>query len=528
MTRPIREVLATLPSGAQGVALTDEELAKYLRDHCDRDVDQAREKRHRTRDAFYHDGGLDEMHEVVRGAFKDPKIVERICRMLPLAQFSNPTKRIVGELATVYAEPAKRKVGGDDANRARYTAIVSAASIDEQMDKACHAFNLHRAILIGPRVRPSADGSPEVVIDVCSAANARPVMHPNDNTQVVGWLTRIQYRTVRGASPRAPAWLLTTDHEWEQLDEKMQPITGTREAHGLGVNRWIPITDSLHAPDFWPGNDGEDLVSAHKATWLIEALMIKETRTASRVPVVQGDTSTMPRGVGMDSAEVMEAPEGTTITTVDIGTDIKVYMDAADHSLERAGNNYGLSLAALKHQGVQSAEARELMLAPVRDRRGRQVKIFRRAEAQLARTIAAVLAKYAPGYGFDAVEWSIGFGEARVQLSRKERLDLFFAERKASLADSVEFLMSEDPDKTAEQAWAEILEHIRVETMVQVARRPLMAISGALGGEAARADGADPGGPHDAPDAEAGDSPHTEAAAKSTDLSWVEEVVNAA
>ena len=525
MTRPIREVLATLPSGAQGVALTDDELAAYLRAHCDRDVDQAREKRHRIRDAFYHDDGLEEMKEVVRGAFKDPKIVERVCRMLPLAQFSNPTKRIVGELATVYAEPAKRKVGGDDANQTRYAAIAAAASLDEQMDKACHAFNLHRAILVGPRVRVAADGSPEVVLDVCSAANARPVMHPNDNTQVVGWLTRIQYRTVRGASARTPVWLLTTDHEWEALDEKMQPITGTREEHGLGINRWIPITDSLHAPDFWPGNDGEDLVSAHKATWLIEALMIKETRTASRVPVVQGDTSTMPRGVGMDSAEVMEAPEGTTITTVDIGTDIKVYMDAADHSLERAGNNYGLSLAALKHQGVQSAEARELMLAPVRDRRGRQVKIFRRAEAQLARTIAAVLAKYAPAYAFTVDAWSVDFGEARVQLSRKERLALFFEERAAGLTDSVEYKMTEDPDLTADQAWAEILEHIRVETMVQVAKRPLQAISGALGAAAVRAD------------TNAGDvangSPPSESTAEgepveTEDMSWVEEVVNAA
>ena len=519
MTAPIRAVLATLPTGAQGQPLDDEELAKYLRDHCDRDVDQAREKRHRIRDAFYHDGGIVEMQEVVSDAFTDDKIVKRINRMLPLAQFSNPTKRIVGELATVYAEPAKRKVGGDDANQTRYTSVVSAASLDEQMDKACHLFNLHRAILIGPRVRPASDGSPEVVIDVCSAANARPVMHPNDNTLVVGWLTRIQYRTVRGASPRTPAWLLTTDHEWETLDEKMQPITGTREEHGLGVNRWIPITDSLHAPDFWPGNDGEDLVSAHKATWLIEAMMIKETRTASRVPVFQGDSSTMARGMSMDSAEVMEAPEGTTITTVEIGTDIKVYMDAADHSLERAGNNYGLSLAALKHQGVQSAEARELMLAPVRDRRGRQVKIFRRAEAHLARTIAAVLAKYAPGYSFDAEGWSIDFGEARVQLSRKERLELFFAERKAGLADSVEYKMTEDPDLTADQAWAEILEHLRIETMVQVAKRPLMAISGALGGIAARADGADTGGrpPEDLEDDTADD-----------DLSWVDEVLDAA
>jgi hypothetical protein len=79
--------------------------------------------------------------------------------------------------------------------------------------------------------------------------------------------------------------------------------------------------------------------------------------------------------------------------------------------------------------------------------------------------------------------------------------------------------MTEDPDLTADQAWAEILEHLRIETMVQVAKRPLMAISGALGGIAARADGADTGGrpPEDLEDDTADD-----------DLSWVDEVLDAA
>lgn len=493
MTTPIRYVLATLPSGKQGTPLDDDELSKYLRDHCDRDVDKEREARHRVRDAFYHDGGIEEMRNVVTKTFVDAKTAERIIRMLPLSQFSNPTKRIVGELSTVYAEPAKRKVGGSDANQTAYSSLVAAMCLDEQMDKACHQFNLHRAILIGPRVRVGSDG-PEIVIDVCSAANARPIMHPNDNTHVVGWLTRIQYRTVRGTTLRTPTWLLTTDHEWEALDERMHPIADTYDAHGLGVNRWIPITNNLHAPDFWPGNDGEDLVAAHKATWLIEAMMVKETRTASRVPVIQGDTSTMARGNGLDSSETFEAPEGTTVTTVEIGTDIKVYMDAADHSLERAGNNYGLSLAALKHQGVQSAEARELMLAPVRDRRGRQVKIFRRAEAQLARTLDAVLRKYAPAVAFDVDGWSIDFGEARVQLSKRERLEIFKTERQMSMTDTVEFMAAEDPDKTTEQIWDEIVEHIRVETMRMVALRGQLAVSGELGATAARADGADHGG----------------------------------
>lgn len=521
MTIPIRDVLATLPSGELGASLKDDELQAYLKRHCDREADRKREKQHLLRDALYQDGGIEEVSRIVDQIFKSEVVRERVKKMLPIARFSNPMKRIVMETSTCYAEPAAREVGGSESNQTKYAELVEAMCFDEEMAHINEAFTRHRAVIVAPRVRGPLD-APEVVLDMHSAATARAVMHPNDNTLVVGWLTRCQLRSVRGAYETPAEWLLTTDHEWEFLTKDFRPIPSTYTEHGWGVNRWVAISSAPKSqPDFWPGDDGEDLVSASVINLIVEALMFKETNTASRVPVVSGDTSAMPRGQDLDSASAFVAPEGVSITTVEIGTDIEVFMKAADHALERAGNNYGLSLANLTHQGVQSAEARELMLAPVRERRRKQVKQFRRFERELATVLATVLAVSAPSLAFEAVDWKIDFGEPQVLLSKKERLEIFETERQMGLDNTFSFKQRENPDLTFEQSVDEVMFNIEKETERNVAMRPLQAISGSLGADVP--DGATANNQNGKP----GGRPPTPKNGASGDLAWVAGVVDA-
>lgn len=484
MTSPIRQVLATLPSGESDPnhALNDSELGRYLRDHCAHKNEVARNARHALRDDLFRDGGVEHMKRKIDEIFRDPTVRELRKQMVEFTRFSNSLKRIVGELSTVYAEPAVRSVGGTPENQAKYAAVVESLNLDEQLEYVNQMLNLHRAVLVGPRVRTSIEGTHTLVLDIVTPANARCVMHPNDNTHVVGWLTRVSFRTQRGKPIREPVWQLWTDHESEFLDDQMMPITGTRVEHKLGMSRWVPITYSASAiPDFWPGEEGEDLIAAQITIWLANILLLKETKSSTKQPFISGDVSTMARNQAMDSEVPIQAPEGVAVSTTDMGTDPSVFIATADHALERAGNNYGLSMAALKHQGVQSAEARELMLAPVRERRARQVKIFRRFERQLANTIARVVEEYAPEFKFKLVDWRVDFGEPQVLLSKKERLEIFEKERGMGLDNTVAFRMRENPDETAEMAWNSIIRNIETETMRNEALRPLQAISGSLG-----------------------------------------------
>lgn len=479
----IRDVLATMPSGAiDATPLSDAELAKYLQTHCNRQCDRDREKAHILRDALAHDGGIEQMRAKVDEVFESLDVRARVKRMLPIARFSNPTKRITGEIATVYAEPASRSVGGGDANAAKYDDLCESMAIDEQMDTVCGMLNLHYALFVAPRVEDGDEG-PEVVLDVASAATARPVMHPNRNTRIVGVLTRCEFRTVRGRHSKPAAWLLTTAAEYEYLDDDFMPVTNgdgssTRVVHDLGFMPWIPLSTAMNVPDFWPGEDGEGLTAAHVTGWIVEALMVNETRTATKQPVIQGDTSTMARGQSVESSAFLEAPEGTSITSIEWGTDPTIFMGAADHALERAGCDVGLSLTELKRQGVQSAEARELMLAPIRERRRRQVKKFRRFERRLAYVLSVVLAKHAPDLAFKFEDWRIDFGEPQVLLSKKERLEIFNIEKPAGLDSTFKFYARENPDITDDQARSDVLDNLVDETIRIVAMRLMQSLSG--------------------------------------------------
>lgn len=531
MTVSVLSSLTMLPSGEQGQPFTVEELGAYLRDPKGADLlsdaEKARNARHARRDRLYQDDGHQDIGAVLDAMFV-PRIAEKLKRRVDLANFSNALKRIVGELSTVYAKPARRYVA-NAADQVKLDAVVEALDLDAQMAVVNAMLNLHRALIVAPRVRVNADRSRDLVLDIATPSTVRALANPLDTTQILAWLIRVDMPLARNPYPRRPEWVLWSDHEWVYLDEKMVPIAQSWTEHGLGLNRWVPLSYSANAiPRFWPGKEGEDLVAADLTMWLCAILMIKETQATTKQPIATGDMSNATRGQIADSTEPTVLPEGVVVTTLDIGTDPEVFIKAGDHALERTGNNYGLSMGALTHQGTQSAEARDLMLAPVRERRGKQVHIMRRFEARLIRVIARVLAVDLPAMAFNPDGFRINFGETQTILSKADRLDAFETERRLGVTDTIEFLMAEDPDLDEESAWALLEQHVRVEVRRNMMMRPLQAISGSLGADA-------PGTPPQTgtpqgPVADRGAPPATDRpmTASADDLSWVEEVVNAA
>lgn len=514
MTVSIFDALGTMPTGERAHRLDEIELSRYMMATVGTDAEKRRNARHALRDELYRDGGDDHMFAVIGEVFQDPTVKEKRRQMIPHAKFSNCLKRIVVEMSTVYASPAVREVGGSESNQKAYRDLITSMSLDEQLGVVNEMLNLHRALIVGPRIRIGLDGTPSMVLDIATPSSVRAVTMPHDRTHVLGWLVRVDMPLIRNPWSVKPAWVLWTEHEMMYVDENLAVIPGSIVEHEIGMSRWVPISYSAVAvPGFWPGHEGEDLVSARVTEWLLAILMIKETKSNTKQPIVSGDTTAMARSQAADSETPIEAPEGVSVTTVDMGTDPDAFIRPSDHVLERTGNNYGLSMAALKHQGVQSAEAREIMMAPVHERRAKQEKIFRRFEAQLARVMSAVAKRYAPSLAFDPEGWRVDFGEIRVAMSKRERLELFEKERRLRLTNTVAFKMSENPDIDAEQAVSDLETNLEVETMLAVMSRPLAAVSGELGGAAAGADTA-----------------ATEARAQKSedDLSWVKGVVNAA
>lgn len=475
MTISIRQVLGTLPSGTAGLMLDDGALGAYLAKYCNTEEDKERARRHALREELYRDGGVNHMLGMIDTLFMDMDVREKRKRFVRYARFTNPLRRIVHALSTVYTEPARRRIEG--ATNDVYQRVLELVRMDEVTIDVGRLLNLHRALLVGFRVRVMPDGTREPVIDIASPANARAVLHPNDSTIIVGWLIRTDYRSASEEAP--PEWTLWTDHESVQLDGSMRPIAGTYLAHELGVCPWVPVT--LGAPWSQRTCEGEDLVSAHTMTWLAHVLLLKETKSATTVSVVSGADQRTARGQALDSDIPLEVGEGQSVTTIDPSMDLSMFRDVADHIVRHAGLNYGLPPAIIEHQGSQSAEARELLLIPLKELRRQQQLPLRRFEERFARVMAAVLTKDMPELAFDATAFRIEFAETATPLDPLKQLELFHQLRADGLTNSVEFLAEVlRPGLTPEEAAKIIKANIDVETARNDWMRPLAAIAGSL------------------------------------------------
>jgi hypothetical protein len=479
-TVSIFDILATLPSGSRGPTLSQDELSNYLRIYVDSERDKDRNRRHLLRDELYHDGGVPYMTQFIEDIFDDPTVRKLRQKWVKQARFNNAIKRIVNEQSTVYSEPARRLVPADNDT---YQKLLEAIRIDERAVEIDRLLSLHRALLVGFRVRQRPNGEREPVLDIATPANVRVVMHPNDSTEVVGWMIRTEHRSARPGGD-APAWTLWTDHESMQLRADLSVIGDSVQQHPFGVCPWVPVTLGPPCPGFWPGEEGEDIVAAHIAIWFNNILLLKESKSATKQTIIQGDGTNAARGQSADSEVPSELADGQNATTVDMSMDLSLFRDTTDHVLFNASYNYGMSPAIMTHQGVQSAEARELMRIPLKEiRRQRQVPL-RRFERQLAKVMSVVTAIDLPAMTFSVDGWRIEYAESETPLDPMDEFNLFLQYRGAGLDSTIEFMMRKRPGLLRAEAAAIIGQHTLDETDRIRMMRELMALSGALGANA--------------------------------------------
>ena len=483
----ILEALAIDPMGDPTEALTLSDLSGYLVKHLGTDFEKKRNAMHALRDELYKDGGNDHMAKVIDHVFVDMQVRTLRKNWIEYAKFNNALKRVVNELSTVYAVPAVRSVNGASDNE-KYQRLLEYVSMDEQMLHISRLANLHRTMLVGFRVRKRPDGTREPALDHATPANVRTVLHPNDNRIVLGWCVRRHHRTWKTMGryfdnqEHGPAWTLWTAFERVALREDMSVIPDTYKTHDLGVCPWVPLQLSAPGTNWWPGEEGEDLVAAHLAIWFSSILMLKEEKSSNKQTVVKGESTQSARGQAGDSEVPLELADGQSVQTIDTGMDLAQFRLTADHILQNAAQNYGMSPGIITHQGVQSAEARELMRMPLRELRLQQQIPFRRFEELLAHVISAVLKVDLPELAFDADGFRIKYGETQTPQTAVDKINTMLAGRAAGITDTVEFVMDEN-DLPEDEAVAAIAEHVARETWRNQIMRPLVAISGSMGAQ---------------------------------------------
>jgi hypothetical protein len=308
------------------------------------------------------------------------------------------------------------------------------------------------------------------------------VTHPNDRRLMIALVIHIQPRPARFSARHdwMPRYVVWTDHERFKMTAGGSFIESSYVEHGFGRMPWLPLRLEPAGTDFWPGRAGEDLVAAHMAIWLSNILLLKETKSATKQSILAGDMTNAARGQAADSETPVELPEGTSLQTHDTSMNLEMFSGTADHILDTVGNNYGMSTGLLRHQGVQSAEARELMRTPVKELRREQMIPLTAFEREFVDIQARVLERDQPDLAFDVADWRIQYGETRTPLSAQEELQVLSGRRKVLLTNLVQHLMDRH-SIDADAAMKLIESNARAELWVQSVQRDIYAINGAAG-----------------------------------------------
>jgi hypothetical protein len=448
-----------------------EAVARHIKvNYLEDPAEVARVAEAQKRDEYYTGSGDYGIDKFIETAFSDARTRKLRKDLVGWAKWNNVLRRVAGEIATVYSEPARRKVSnGDDV----YQAFLDRLDIDASMRELDEQLVIHEDVWVQYRVRRE---SLEPVLDIISPAKFYAVHDPLDITRLVA-IVLDQKNSDDATKPR---WLVWTAHESFQLDGGKRYMPETLKPNPLGRLPGVlasvrPASAKGRLLTLWPA---ADLVAAHESIWFLGVLLLKESKSANNQTYVTGDTSTATMGQTADTEHEAVLPEGVTVQAVDRGMNLDQFTRIADHVLERAAANRGLPPAVLHQQGAASGAEIHLRRIPLRELRKKRIPIMRRVERSLAQLMCETNKTDLPDAVFMPDGWAIDFGEIQQPLTEIEQDQVFEQRRRLGLTSTIDEIMKRNPDVDAVAA-AQIMElNITRETQRVVAMKELMAANG--------------------------------------------------
>jgi hypothetical protein len=440
--------------------------------------DAERRDRAQRRHEFYGGGGDRRMADFIARVFRDRDVIAKRQAWVESSKHANPLRRLIVEGATLYAVPARRTVADPEGQR-RYSLLQRMCRQDELALCWSRWGMLHNNLLLGMRVRRT-ERERVPLIDIIDPGHFWVLPSPVDPTRLLAVGIEIGREMPRG-DDRDPYWLVCSDYEQGFLTKGGRVISESFIEHGWPRMPYLLLSVEPPHGQLLDSMTGENAVAAHMQIWFQHILLAKEAKSATKIPVIAGDATVMARQQAADSEVPVEAPDGTVISAVDLGMDLSQFRATAQYIYESVAADHGLSPGLLHHQGVQSAEARELMRAPLKEQRRMQEIYYRELERQFVEIQSMVLARQMPELAFSTEGWRIDFGESSTALDPKAQLELFEHKRRLGLTDTVVEMIRANPDLDYEAAMRELAEHVEVELTRNALMRPLQQISGSMG-----------------------------------------------
>lgn len=486
------DILGLKPDNLAGVG---DFLKKY---YVENGAELTRMAHARLLDDFYDGVGDDEMKRVINTTYSDPENRKERIAVIDndLEKYDNIIARIVGEKATVYSEPARRKIAQQDETYQEFNERVGMDAVMGELDKK---LALHENALIWYRVRMTPTEDREPLLEIVSPASFWAVSHPNDRTLLVAIIFD---QRMPLAGPEAPSFRVWTHDQTFVMNGKCEIFESSIESWPLG--QMPGLLASLVKPGVKPtlleSRPALDLLSAQKNIRLQAINLVAEGVSVVRQVYASGDTSTTAMGQRSSSRGEVVLGEGVNVQALDRGVDLGQFRETGGYVGDAVASNHGLSPSVLRNRDASSGAEIELRRLPIREQRKKRIPIMRAIEKQIVKIIAMVnsartttgddeqpmlVAGDLPEFAFSADGWSIDFAEVQQAMTEKEKDDTYEQRKRMQLTDPVEEEMRRNPDlKTMADAEAAIKERIRRNTWFVTEQKDLMAASGALGAAA--------------------------------------------
>lgn len=419
------------------------DVGRWIKDRAFTKLEAERRAASEKRIRLFRCKGTEDALALINEVFKDTNVKQLRAELVPYARFDNPLRRFTLERARVYAKPVKSRTVKGKANNELYQDLQRRTQHDRALKAADQLLALCNDVWLGFRVRETPRGR-EPRIDVASPDRFRVLCDKHDKTKLVAViLDMFPDGDARSTDKHYTLW---SDHEVMDLDKHGNIMVDTIGPNPFGRIPGVLVSSDYRTDALLDPDTGDDAVAAHLANWLLNTMMLKESKSLNKQAAYTGETGRSPVGQSQDSERDIMLAEGVGVTTIDRGVDVTKYMTAADHVVERAGANHGIPPSVLRHAGATSGYEIDLRRIPLEEIREDRIGVWRDAERAFAEVEAVVLAEDMPELAFKADGWHVDFAEIRRPLPPGELYDVRKKKRAMGHSDPVIEAMEDNPD----------------------------------------------------------------------------------
>lgn len=416
--------------------------------------DALRRDEMRKRLDFYRDKGRPHVEAAVRDVWKDPEIQADHLAMVPFSDWHNLTKKVARISATVYAQPARRRVAK---TADQYAAFCRATRPDLKLREGNRFVGVTNDAFAFVGKRKCRD---KVIptLTVLTQEAFTVVEDPHDPRVAIAVILDSKPGGI-GVKDSDPHHVLWADDVVALLDRAGQYISHKKNPYGripgALIHRAEPV-DRVLDPD-----TGRDIYGAQLAIALLEVMKMRGHKVGTKVPYATGDMATTAHGQVMDHTKLTKFEEGVSPGVLDLGYD-PASIEASKKSViaQLAANHDIPEDVYSMTDSPTSGYDRQLKRVALDERRAEQIPIFREVEHELAEVGALVAAECDEEFRYDPKDFRVDFGEVRTPQEPVAQLSWRKEAKAQLLRTTIDDLMEDNPDldrDDAETRFQEIL-----------------------------------------------------------------------